>query len=347
MRTATRSASSPTRRAAGALRQRSDRAEGSRRATTTRRSWWTRPAPSRPSTGRSTSCPFGEYVPHEAPAVLRRAAGSVRLGFLARARDAAMPVAGRQVSTAICYEVVYPGLARQAVQGGSQLLTTITNDAWYGRSSAPWQHFEQASLRAIEQGRYLARAANTGISGIVDPYGRIVARSQLFEQTTLVGDARFLTDRTIYSRIGDVFAYACAVLAAGAILMGRRNGGTSGPASPDPRSARGDGAWHSRSKNSSDATRISPNGHPSSGAIFDRAAPREELTRLEGLIATARFLEQPGRSPEDAAAPPPPRGGSRDGGRAEEARGRPVGAGRVGRAGRGRSSAICATASKR
>ena len=65
---------------------------------------------------------------------------------------------------------------------GSQLLTTITNDAWYGHSSAPYQHFLQASMRAIEQGRYLARAANTGISGIVDPYGRVVQQSEIFER---------------------------------------------------------------------------------------------------------------------------------------------------------------------
>ncbi len=166
--------------------------------------------------------PFGEYVPMKNLLFFAGPLVQSVSDFSPGEAMPAMPVAGRQVSTAICYEVVYPALARQAVEGGSQLLTTITNDAWYGRSSAPWQHFEQASLRAIEQGRYLARSANTGISGIVDPYGRIVARSQLFEQTTLVGDARFLTDRTIYNRIGDVFAYACAVLAAGAILMGRR-----------------------------------------------------------------------------------------------------------------------------
>ena len=65
--------------------------------------------------------------------------------------------------------------SREAVLGGSELLTTITNDGWYGQSSAPYQHFALASMRAIEQGRYLARAANTGISGVVDPYGRVVA----------------------------------------------------------------------------------------------------------------------------------------------------------------------------
>ena len=70
---------------------------------------------------------------------------------------------------------------RSFVTHGSELLTTITNDAWYGRSSAAYQHWEQASLRAIEEGRYLARAANTGISGFVDPYGRVLQRSNMFQ----------------------------------------------------------------------------------------------------------------------------------------------------------------------
>jgi apolipoprotein N-acyltransferase len=166
--------------------------------------------------------PFGEYVPLKQLLFFAGPLVESVSDFSPGETMPAMPVAGRQISTAICYEVVYPDLARKAVEGGSQLLTTITNDAWYGHSSAPWQHFEQASLRAIEQGRYLARSANTGVSGIVDPYGRVVVRSKLFERTVLVGEARFLTDRTIYSRTGDVFADACALLVAGALVASRR-----------------------------------------------------------------------------------------------------------------------------
>ena len=133
-----------------------------------------------------------------------------------------LPVGSHLTSTAICYEVVYPSLVRQAVQAGSELLTTITNDGWYGYSSAPYQHFALASMRAIEQGRYLARAANTGISGVVDPYGRIVQQSSIFEQVALVEQVRFLTGRTIYSRIGDVIAYvAIALVAIGLVVNGR------------------------------------------------------------------------------------------------------------------------------
>ena len=120
--------------------------------------------------------PFGEYVPLQAAAVLRGAARRRRCPTSRRAtRPTLLPVGGHLVSMAICYEVVYPDLVRQFVAGGSELLTTITNDAWFGPTSAPYQHFEQASMRAIEEGRYLVRSANTGISGIVDPYGRVLA----------------------------------------------------------------------------------------------------------------------------------------------------------------------------
>ena len=123
-----------------------------------------------------------------------------------------MAVGSHSLSTAICYEVVYPDLVADFVQRGSQLLTTITNDAWYGESSAPFQHFEQAQLRAVEQGRYLIRAANTGISGIVDPYGRVVAASAIFERTIVTGDVKFLNGRTLYGRTGDAFALSCVLL---------------------------------------------------------------------------------------------------------------------------------------
>jgi apolipoprotein N-acyltransferase len=166
--------------------------------------------------------PFGEYVPVRRllffAAPLVEAVGDFSEGD----RVVMLPVAGHAASTAICYEVVYPNLARDAVRSGSQLLTTITNDAWFGRSSAPWQHFEMASLRAIEQGRYLVRAANTGISGIVDPYGRVLARSGLFEESVIVGDVRFLTGWTVYARTGDVFVYACAFVTLAALLATRR-----------------------------------------------------------------------------------------------------------------------------
>jgi apolipoprotein N-acyltransferase len=168
--------------------------------------------------------PFGEFIPLQRwISFLSPLVGD--LGTFAAGEDVVLlPVGTHNVSTAICYEVIFPGLARRAVEKGSELLTTITNDAWYGRTSAPYQHWALASMRAIEQGRYLARAANTGISGAVDPYGRVVGKSAIFEQVGLVVEVRFLQGRTIYSRIGDVAAYASLALTALALIVvrGRR-----------------------------------------------------------------------------------------------------------------------------
>ena len=88
---------------------------------------------------------------------------------------------GPRISVAICYESIYPWIGRAFVGGGSQLLATITNDAWFGRSSAAYQHFDQGAIRAVEEARYIVRAANTGFSGAVDPYGRTMVRTALFE----------------------------------------------------------------------------------------------------------------------------------------------------------------------
>jgi apolipoprotein N-acyltransferase len=156
--------------------------------------------------------PFGEYVPWNSLLFFAGRLVEAVSDFSPGERVTMLPVGDRMITTAICYEIVFPELIRTGVLQGSELLTTITNDAWYGQSSAPHQHFELASMRAIEQGRYLARAANTGISGIVDPYGRVVTRSALFETTVLMGEVRFLQSLTVYARIGDVCAQAAVLI---------------------------------------------------------------------------------------------------------------------------------------
>jgi apolipoprotein N-acyltransferase len=158
--------------------------------------------------------PFGEYVPLES--ILSFAGPLVEQvgGFTPGETLTIFRIREGAFSTGICYEAVFPELSRDAVRQGSRLLTTITNDAWFGRSSAPWQHFAMARMRAIETGRYLARAANTGISGIVDPYGRVVQQTALFEETVAVGEVRFLDGITPYVRIGDVVPWAGLVVAA-------------------------------------------------------------------------------------------------------------------------------------
>ncbi len=150
--------------------------------------------------------PFGEFVPLKDLLFFVSPLVDAVADFKPGERVTMLPFGEHMASTAICYEVVYPHLIRRAVLEGSELLTTITNDAWYGESSAPFQHWELASMRAIEQGRYLARAANTGISGIVDPYGRAVVKTAVFEETVVTAQVRFLQSRTVYATIGDAVA---------------------------------------------------------------------------------------------------------------------------------------------
>jgi apolipoprotein N-acyltransferase len=164
--------------------------------------------------------PWGEYVPLKnwltfvGPLVQ-----AIGRGFDAGDAMTLLPLGTHQASTAICYEIIYPDLVRQSVVEGSELLTTITNDSWFGPSSAPYQHFEQASMRAIEEGRYLVRSANTGVSGLVDPYGHVLARTDIFHRAVIAGEVRLLTTRTPYSLVGDVFAYASAILTLALLLM--------------------------------------------------------------------------------------------------------------------------------
>jgi len=156
--------------------------------------------------------PFGEYVPLKPMLFFVDRMVEAVSDFSAGDEPTVFDVDGRRFSVAICYESIYPDLSRRFVHRGSQLLITITNDAWFGRSSAAYQHFEQGALRAIEEGRYVVRAANTGISGVVDPYGQVLARTPLFETELTTADVRLLDHRTLYSYSGDVIAWASLAL---------------------------------------------------------------------------------------------------------------------------------------
>jgi len=112
----------------------------------------------------------------------------------------------------ICYEIIFPELARAMTRHGAAVLVNITNDAWYGRSAGPYQHFSMVVFRAIENRRSLARAANTGISGFIDPAGRILNSTPLFVESALTGKLPLLTTTTLYTRYGDFFAIACALI---------------------------------------------------------------------------------------------------------------------------------------
>jgi apolipoprotein N-acyltransferase len=118
-------------------------------------------------------------------------------------------VDGHSLGAFICYEAIFPELVRGFAVRGADLLVNITNDGWYGRTSAPYQHMAMAAFRAVESGKYLVRAANTGFTAVVDPRGRVVVRSALFDRTEVTREVPLVSGTTFYVRHGDVFAWSC------------------------------------------------------------------------------------------------------------------------------------------
>jgi apolipoprotein N-acyltransferase len=117
-----------------------------------------------------------------------------------------------KIGVLICFEAIFPGLARSMVNNGAQLLVNITNDAWFGRSSAPYQHLSMVVFRAVENHLAVARAANTGISAFVDPVGRLLDQTPLFEEAMRSRKLPLMSRKTFYARHGDVFAVGCVVM---------------------------------------------------------------------------------------------------------------------------------------
>lgn len=156
--------------------------------------------------------PFGEYVPFQS---LLFFAGKVVPGssdFSPGEEYTLFPLQGKQFAVQICFEVVFPQLSRQFCRHGASLMTTITNDAWFGETSAPYQHFAMAVMRAIETRRYMVRIANTGVSGIIDPYGRILNQTGIFVPAKFTSQVKLLTENTFYTDHGDILIYACFVM---------------------------------------------------------------------------------------------------------------------------------------
>ncbi|MBM4338176.1 MAG: apolipoprotein N-acyltransferase [Deltaproteobacteria bacterium] len=128
----------------------------------------------------------------------------------------------------ICFEIIFPDLCRGFVKEGANFLVTITNDAWFGRTSAPRQHLTMATFRAIENRVFIARAANTGISAFIDPVGRIFKQKGIFTEEAINGTIGLSKVKTFYTLYGDVFALFCStfsiVLLGYAFIQGRRKG---------------------------------------------------------------------------------------------------------------------------
>lgn len=124
----------------------------------------------------------------------------------------------------ICFESIFPALARSVVRAGADYLVVLTNDEWFGRTAAPEQHAWMAVLRAVETGRGVVRCANTGLTWIVDPYGRVIARAPAHVPTSLEGVASRAPRETPYVRFGDVCVVLSFVTAAGATVLALRRG---------------------------------------------------------------------------------------------------------------------------
>jgi apolipoprotein N-acyltransferase len=156
--------------------------------------------------------PFGEYIPLKRflPFVNRLvpAAGDFTSGGKVK------PISGAdlRIGPIICFEAIFPDISRKQAKQGAQLLVNLTNDAWFGRTSAPYQHLSMAVIRCVENGLPMARAANTGISAIILPTGMIIARGGLFMREVLCEELSLAHAKTFYSQFGDIFAILLTLL---------------------------------------------------------------------------------------------------------------------------------------
>jgi len=153
--------------------------------------------------------PYGEYVPFKKwlPFLGKIVAqvGDFQAGTIGNT----LQWKDQQIGVQICYEIIFPGLSRAMAKNNASLLINITNDAWFGKTSGPYQHFSMTVFRAVENRRSLARAANTGISGFIDPAGRILAATALLEEAAVTRSIPLLKEKTIYTNVGDIFARVC------------------------------------------------------------------------------------------------------------------------------------------
>jgi apolipoprotein N-acyltransferase len=156
--------------------------------------------------------PFGEYIPLKSVLFFLDKL-VVGIGDYASGEEytkAETPF-GRY-GTLICFEIIFPGQVRKFYKDGGDFIVNITNDAWFGETAGPYQHFSMAVFRAVENRKPVIRAANTGISGFIDSSGRIRGKTPLFRRLALMEDIRTDSTRTFYSRYGDLFAYLCIIV---------------------------------------------------------------------------------------------------------------------------------------
>jgi apolipoprotein N-acyltransferase len=167
--------------------------------------------------------PFGEYVP--ARAILGFFVNRIVEGFgdmIPGKEQTLFDVKGAKLGILICYESIFPDLTRREVNEGADVLVNITNDAWYGESSAPYQVLAMAAMRSVETKVPMVRVANTGFSALIEPSGRITNRTPLFKRGTTIVDVSWRPVRTLYTIVGDLFAEICVVLTAIGLIVAWR-----------------------------------------------------------------------------------------------------------------------------
>jgi len=177
--------------------------------------------------------PWGEYIPYSSIFSFAKALTAEVGNFEPGTARIPLALGDENAGVFICYESVFPGEVRQFADRGAQVFVNISNDGWFGESGAPEQHLDMVRMRAIENGRWVLRATNTGITASIDPMGRVVAVAPRNERTVLDAPYMLLGDTTVYTRNGDWFPISCAIISiAGLLWRGRRTG--PGMAEPQP-----------------------------------------------------------------------------------------------------------------
>jgi apolipoprotein N-acyltransferase len=157
--------------------------------------------------------PFGEYIPlRPLFSFLQKLTGGGE-DFSSGTGPALFPVRGGLAGASVCYEAVFPGIIRDSVRGGAQWLVNVTNDAWFGDTVAPRQHLAMARMRCVEFRRPMVRAANSGISALIDARGEVVASLGLFRSGVVTGEIVPGHGDTVYAKTGGIFAISCTIIA--------------------------------------------------------------------------------------------------------------------------------------
>jgi len=167
--------------------------------------------------------PFGEYTPLVSYLPFLQKLTAAGGDFIPGEGYVPIKTDIGNIGVLICYEGVFPSIARKTVRQGAQVLVNVTNDAWYDRTSAAFQHFTFYIFRAIETDRYVLRAANTGISAVIDPKGRIKSKTPIFTEEVLKDSFAMKNTKTFYVRYGDYFILIALLALAAAVSAGWRN----------------------------------------------------------------------------------------------------------------------------